>query len=104
MLQIDYLKADYRGNQLSVCSGSIGKIVREYFNLKKEEFEGVEFNKLRIDIINFAKNQAYESYAADNKAFAEKCLSFGVSCIREGKSISNFDTLDFTQIPEDWYN
>ena len=104
MLQIDYLKADYRGNQLAVGSGAIGKIVREYFNLHKEEFEGVEFNKLRIDIINFAKNQAYESYAADNKAFAEKCLSFGVSCIREGKSISNFDTLDFTQIPEDWYN
>ncbi len=103
MLQIDYLKADFRGNQIDAGNGAIGKLVREYYNQHSEEFDGVDFNKLRVDIIKFVNTQIKDPYMAENKAFAEKCLSFGVSWIREGKSISNFDTLDFSQIPEDWY-
>lgn len=103
MLQIDYLKADYRGHQIDLGQGAVGKILSLYYGLHTEEFEGVEFSKLRVKIINFANSQVFDKYAADNKAFIEKCLSFGVSVVREGKSVSNLDNLNLTSIPEDWY-
>ncbi len=103
MLQIDYLKADFHGNQISEGSGSIGKVVRSYYNLHKDEFEGIDFNQLRISIINYANTQIYDAYVSENKALAEKCLSFGISRICEHDVLTDFSNLDFREIPEDWY-
>ena len=43
------------------------------------------------------------SNVSENKALAEKCLSFGISRICEWDVLTDFSNLDFREIPEDWY-
>ena len=35
---------------------------------------------------------------------AEKALSYGISYIRESQWLGNFEILDFTKLPDEWYD
>ncbi len=100
--QIQYIRSYYLGLNLEFGSSTIGKIVGYFTMDHPDDFTADEVGPIRRNIIKFAREQVYEEYIAYNRALAEKIMSYGVYMIKENKGLSL--DLDFSQLPEDWYD
>ena len=100
--QVEYIRLVYEYLRISVGSGSIGKILTNFMAQHPDDFTSDEKRELRVAIIQFANGHYYDTYAQHCSDFVEKIKSYGVTSLREGKTINS--NLDFTELPEDWYD
>ena len=101
-IQIEFLKSYYVGTNLEYGESGIGKLVGNFMLDHPEEFSDDEIGPYRRNIIKFAREQAYATYAEQNKALVDHMLSYGIYYAREGRWLGDFNAIDFTQIPNDW--
>lgn len=101
-LQVDYINSWYMVKNHGFGSSAMGKIMINYFNANPDEFTAQEKDDFRIAIVKYSRELAGGKIEAYNRALAEKLLSYGITCVREGRFINDFSVLDFMEYPQDW--
>ncbi|MBE6892147.1 MAG: DUF4838 domain-containing protein [Ruminococcaceae bacterium] len=101
-LQVEVIRSYFENKRLNTGSQAIGNIFTNFNKANPGVLTDDEVKTLRIPVIRFASQQVRNAYAEKNKALVEKLRSYGVTSVREGRSIMNIDILDLTQAPADW--
>ena len=55
-------------------------------------------------IVKLAREQAYGSYAAYNRALAEKLISYGINYVIINHYLTDLDAVNFETTPDNWFD
>ncbi len=102
-IQIAYLETYMDLYTLEKCTGSIGKIVLNYYKDHPDQFDITqsEFLDLRREILAFSNQQYKDAYYAINRKLAEKMVKYGVG-VKEGNPYISLDTINYWDVPYNW--
>ncbi len=102
--QVEYLKSFYIGKKLGYGGSALGKIVLNFFKANPDEFTQQEQDDFRMAIVKLAREQAYGSYAAYNRALAEKLISYGINYVIINNYLTDLDAVNFETTPDNWFD
>ncbi len=101
-IQISYLESYYLAYKLSKGNGAVGKIIANFYKENPDAIDSELKNSLRVDILKFSNEQAFNDYIEFNRQLADKMLKYGIHNPRESFWMNADTVLNLKNTPDDW--